>query len=176
MRGRMNAVWVLGVVGLLGCQRANDAPAAPASAAPSQTLTQFELRDIRDGVPSMVLKAREAVAYEDEQRTSVVQPEIVFYQGAKETSKLTAPTGKVLMKTHEVEVWGGVTVVTVDSATLTTERLRYDPVRRKIFSDDPVTLTRPGSVTRGAGLESDPELTRVKILKQTAVISGVKTP
>jgi len=58
-------------------------------------------------------------------------------------------------------------VVSADSTTLTTERLRYDPKVRKIFSSDPVHLEKPDSITDGIGLETDPELRKVKIGHQT---------
>ena len=54
-------------------------------------------------------------------------------------------------------------VVTPDSTTLTTEHMRYDPVRKKLLSDDPVLLEKPDSVTEGKGLEAEPDLSRVKI-------------
>ena len=61
-----------------------------------------------------------------------------------------------------MEAWGGVTVVSSDSSTLTTERLRYDPKVRKIFSNDAVHLEKPDSITDGIGLETDPELQTVQ--------------
>jgi LPS export ABC transporter protein LptC len=70
------------------------------------------------------------------------------------------------METHAVECWGGVTVVSADSSTLTTERLRYDPKRQKIYSSDPVRLEKPDSITEGIGIETDPELSVVKIGRQ----------
>jgi LPS export ABC transporter protein LptC len=65
--------------------------------------------------------------------------------------------------THEVETWGGVTIVSTDSSTLTTERLRYDPKTQIIYSSVAVHLEKPDSVTDGVGLETDPGLKRVKI-------------
>jgi len=149
-------------------------PAGGPGAVPSQVLNQFELQDMRDGVKSMTLIATVARIYEVEQYADVESPKIYFYQKEapeKPSSQLDAPTGRVNMSTHEVEAWGGVTVVTADSSTLRTDRLRYDPRIRKILSDSAVEFSRPGSVTRGVGLESDPELKRARIRNQKAEIT-----
>jgi LPS export ABC transporter protein LptC len=84
----------------------------------------------------------------------------------KPSSRLVAPKGRVDTDTHHVEAWGGVTITTVDSETLTTERLQYDPDKNKIYTDLPIHLERPDSSTDGIGLESDPELQNVVIGKE----------
>ncbi len=146
-------------------------------ATPTQWIEKFNLQDIRNGLKSMSLVAETAQVYETEHYADVAMPFVTFYSldaSNKETSHLRAPQGRVDLTTHAMESWGGVTVVTSDSTTLKTERLRYDPAIRKIVSDSPVELLRPGAVTRGVGLESDPELKRVIIRKQKAVIQEKK--
>ena len=65
----------------------------------------------------------------------VDKPFVWFYKNGQVSSRLIAPLGRVQMETHEIEACGGiVTVVSSDSSTLTTERLRYDPKKQKIFS------------------------------------------
>src|SRR5262249_46138430 len=86
-----------------------------------------------------------------------------FYKQGSVSSVLRAPQGRIKMDTHEVLAWGGVTVVTPDSATLTTEHLRYDPKTQHLRTDDPVRLEKPDSVTEGTGLDADPDLTHVRI-------------
>jgi LPS export ABC transporter protein LptC len=158
-----------GFVGFWGCQR-SPAPASLAGAAPpkvaSQVLENFELQDIRGGVKTMSLKSKEARLFESEQTAEVQNPFLVFYQSGRISSEMRAPAGKVQMLTHEVEAWGGVTIVTPDSTTLTTDRLRYDPRKRLVWSDDKVRLEKPDSITEGEGLRTDPELKRVRIGRQ----------
>lgn len=134
--------------------------------APTEILRDFVMNDVRDGVKNMTLKAVEGRIYEALHTADVDQPLLFFYKEGKESSHLKAPVGRLQMETHEVECWGGVTVVSADSSTLTTERLRYDPKLRKIFSNDPVHLDKPDSLTDGIGLETDPELNTVKIGRQ----------
>ncbi len=114
----------------------------------------------------MTLKSTVARLFEDQHRAELDNPDAVFYKLGKPSSRLTAPQGQVDTQTHAVEAWGGVQVVTVDSDTLTTERLQYDSAKRLIMTDLPVRLERPDTITEGIGLRSDPELQKVWIGKQ----------
>jgi LPS export ABC transporter protein LptC len=143
---------------------AEEANASPSAAeVPSQILKHFEMNDIQNGLKTMTLNSPEGRIYESKQVADVDQPVIYFYKNGHETSRLTAPSGTVKTDTHEVEAWGGVTIVTTDSSTLTTDRLRFDPKTQKIYSKDAVHLDKPDSVTDGVGLETDPGLKKIKI-------------
>ncbi len=133
---------------------------------PTQVLKNFEMNDFKNGDKTMTLRSIEGRIYETQNVADVDQPLIFFYKQGKETSHLSAPAGRVQMDTHEVEAWGGVTVISADSSTLTTERLRYDPKTQKITSTDTVHLEKPDSITDGVGLETDPGLKTVKIGQQ----------
>ena len=124
------------------------------------------MNDMRNGIKNMTLKAVEGRIYESRHLVDVDKPLLFFYKEGKESSRLIAPLGRMQTETHDIECWGGVTVISADSSTLTTERLRYDPKLQKIFSNDPVHLDKPDSVTDGIGLETDPELKTVKIGRQ----------
>jgi len=160
------AVLLVGA-GLLaaGCR-----PSTPeANASPStdrvatQILKDFEMNDVKNTVTTMTLHSVEARIYDSQQYADVDKPVLLFYKRGRVSSRLDAPQGRVQMQTHEVEAWGGVTVVSSDSSTLTTEKLRYDPKVGKIFSKDAVKIEKPDSITQGIGLETDPELQTVKI-------------
>ena len=152
---------------LAGCRDA-ESPSAQAEAlqTPTEILKDFLMNDVRNGVKNMTLKSVEGRIYETRHVADVDRPFLTFYKEGKESSRLTAPEGRLQTETHEVECWGGVTVISADSSTLTTDRLRYDPKVRKIFSNDPVHLDKPDSITDGIGLETDPELKTVKIGRQ----------
>jgi LPS export ABC transporter protein LptC len=159
---------ILGVgLALAGCQEAATpvAQVGPGQA-PTEILKDFVMNDVRSGIKNMTLKSVEGRVYETRHMADVDKPFLTFYKEGHESSRLTAPQGRLQTETHEVECWGGVTVFSADSTTLTTERLRYDPKVRKIFSDDPVHLDKTDSVTDGIGLETDPELKTVKIGRQ----------
>ena len=153
---------------MIGCQ---SEPAAPPPSGgekkAAQVMRDFRLTDIQKGQKNMMLYASEAQLFEEQHMAELEKPDAVFLKQGRPSSRLLAPKGRVDTETHHVEAWGGVTVTTVDSETLTTQRLQYDPVRNLIHTAQPVHLDRPDSVTDGIGLESDPQLQKMVIGKQT---------
>jgi LPS export ABC transporter protein LptC len=147
------------------CQQASQDALAGTSVVrpPTQTLKDFEMNDVSNGAKTMTLQSIEGRIFDALHVADVDKPFLFFYKNGAVSSRLWAPAGRIQMETHDVEAWGGVTVVSADSSTLTTEKLRYDPRVRKIFSDKPVHLDKPDSITDGIGLETDPELQKVKI-------------
>ena len=131
--------------------------------APSQVLKDFQMQDIQDGVKTMVVDSIQGRLVDKDQIAEVDQPVVTFFKQGKVSSVLHAPQGRIQMNTHEVLAWGGVNVVTPDSATLTTDRLRYDPKTQHLVTEDPVHLEKPDSITDGIGMDAEPDLSRVKI-------------
>ena len=119
------------------------------------------------------MKSVEGRIYEVQNVADVDKPLVFFYKQGVVSSRLNSPSGRVKMDTHDVEMWGGVTVVSSDSSTLTTERLRYDPKKRKIFSKDAVRLEKTDSITDGIGFETDPEQRRSKSAGKKCVLKMV---
>lgn len=126
----------------------------------------FDLVDMQHGQRNMTIHATEARLYDEQHLAELTNPDVRFYKEEKPSSRLLAPQGRVDIATHHMEAWGGVTVATVNDETLTSERLEYDPRRNLIYTDLPVHLERPDSVTDGIGLESDPGLQQITIGKQ----------
>lgn len=163
MRGR-GVIFGLALSVLGGCQKEPFSPIdADGLNASSQVLRRFQMQDIQDGVKTMTVDGAEGRLIDAQQATAVTQPVVTFFKAGKLSSVMNAPQGRVLMETHEVQAWGGVTVVSADSSTLTTDRLRYEPVKKLLLSDDDVRLEKPDSITDGHGLEATPDLARVKI-------------
>jgi LPS export ABC transporter protein LptC len=153
------------------CQNSGTSP-TPVEKAPTQILQGFEMQDIQGGQKSMTLRASEGRVFDADQTAELDKPQVTFYKTGQVSSLMTSPLGRVNLQTRVIEAWGGVTVVTPDSSTLTTEKLQYDPKQKKIFSDEKVRLEKPDSVTEGESLEADPELKRVRITRQTVRFKG----
>jgi LPS export ABC transporter protein LptC len=160
-------VLVLGLGWNLGCKPKSpvtaDALTMPGAGAPSQVLKDFQMQDILDGVKTMVVDSIQGRLVDKDQIAEVDRPVVSFFKEGVLSSVLHAPQGRVQMNTHEVWAWGGVTVVSSDSSTLTTERLRYDPKSQHLLTDDPVHLDKPDSITDGVGMDAEPDLSHVKI-------------
>lgn len=133
------------------------------SPTPTQMIKHFQLQDIQNGLKSMTLESIEARLWDLEHVAELEKPFVTFYKKGTISSTLRAPKGKVQTDTHEINAWGGVFVVTPDSSTLKTKRLRFEPRTQKLLSDDDVVLEKPDSITTGHGLETDPDLQRIKI-------------
>jgi len=163
--GRWGVIWLVTGLSLAACRRSSSDANVAGSAVetPTQVLKDFELNDVNKGMKTMSLKAPEARIYDVLQVADVDRPILVFYQNGQLSSRVSAPSGRVRTDTHDVETWGGVTVVSADSSTLTTPRLRYDAKKGKIFSSEAVHLDKPDSITDGVGLETDPGLHTVII-------------
>ncbi len=140
--------------------------------APTQILANFQLQDIQNGTKVMTLNSVEGRIYEQEHRTDLEKPVVVFYKANKIASTLTAPKGQIQMETHDMSAWGGVTVVSQDSSTLTTERLRYDAKLQKMLSEDPVHLEKPDSITDGIGMTATPDLRNINIGHEKVVMKN----
>ena len=159
------AVWAGFAGSWIGCKKAPppDVPVLTGSGKYSQVLKDFQMQDILNGAKNMVVESVEGRLLDSEHVADVDKPRVTFFKQGAVSSHLIAPQGRVGMETHEVLAWGGVTVVTPDSATLTTDRLRYDPQKQRLLSDDPVRLEKPDSITVGVGLDATPDLSRVRI-------------
>jgi len=154
----------IALLAVAGCRR-QPPPSLPAQP-PAQVLDNFQLQEMENGRKSMTLDAVQGRLYDSDHHADLDSPFVTFYKNGAISSTMKAPVGRVDMETHAIEAWNGVTVVTSDSATLTTERLSYDPKKKKIFSNTHVHLERPNSVTDGESLVADPGLTSVIISHQ----------
>jgi len=64
-----------------------------------------------------------------------------------------------------MEARGNVIVLSEDGRRLETPQLRFDPGRNEISGDSAFVLTRPEDVVTGIGFITDPDLTRIRIIK-----------
>lgn len=99
--------------------------------------------------------------------------DIDFFDSLGEiTSNLVGDSGVIREKSDRFQIYGRVVVVTRDSARLETDYLDWDPEVGKIRSDAYVEFTRGEDIMTGWGMEADPDLGRLKILRG---VSGTVT-
>jgi LPS export ABC transporter protein LptC len=160
----------------LGCKQkmSSGGLSLPAAGSVTQVLKDFQMQDILEGRKNMVVEAPEGRILDTQRIAEVDKPHVTFYKKSAVSSVLDAPQGRIQMDTHEVLAWGGVTVVTPDSATLTTEHLRYDPKTQHLLTEDPVRIEKPDSITLGKGLDAEPDLSHVRIGHQKVYIKSAK--
>lgn len=99
------------------------------------------------------LDAEEAEVFEEAGRTSLRSIRITVEDGGL-TWTVTGEEGDLAQASKDVELRGNVVVVASDGLRLETARLRWDGSGERAWTDDPVTLYRPGAVVEGRGLEA----------------------
>ena len=161
-----------GVLGLAftllggGLQPPRAAAPAPAVAAPDLRLGQIHMVETRDGATLWELWADRAELREREGSAVLLkerQPvRIVLYAPQGE---LTCTTNRVVidLPTKDVRLEGAVVARTGQGAELRTESLRWIAATRRLTTDEPVTVSRGGLVSRGRGMEADTGLERVRL-------------
>jgi len=94
-----------------------------------------------------------------------------FYNAdGKHTSNLVARKGRMHESTGKVEALQNVVVVSDSGITLMTEHLIWDPEKKRIFSDQFVTIaTQEGDTLYGLGFESDQDLKNWTIKKPRGI-------
>jgi len=108
--------------------------------------------EARDGV-RWQLDADQAEAYEQLGKTTLRKVKIRIEEQGR-TWTVTGDEGEMTQESKDVVLRGNVVLVSSDGLRLETTRLRWDAAGRRAWTDDPVTVFRPGAVVTGQGLEA----------------------
>jgi LPS export ABC transporter protein LptC len=176
--------WLRALVALLllapGCtSQGSKEPAASSEEGriPDQILEGFSMRITARGVLVSRFRAKQARIYNDEEWVEADTVVVDFYRSTGEhSSTLRADRGTLHTGTKDMDAYGHVVVVSEDGDRLETESLHWRQDADRITTDDPVTLFQEGRVIHGIGLESDPSLTDVTILRPTGEFGDVEVP
>ncbi len=110
------------------------------------------------------------IAMYAEQEYTLLQDSIhvdFFDEFGEKSSTLTARRGRVNDRTRDFEAYENVVVVSNDGTSLTTDRLFWNNVERKIHTDAYVEIVTQNEEIRGNGLESDQSLKNYRIFRVT---------
>jgi LPS export ABC transporter protein LptC len=89
--------------------------------------------------------------------------EIKYFEDSKKYSLITADKAVLDTDTNFMEMTGNVNLKTSSGATLQTEKLFWDDVHKKMYSDEEVTIIKEGSILNGVGFESDVQMKDIVI-------------
>ncbi len=142
---------------------------APSVAAPPEvTLRQIHMVETRGGSTLWELRADRAEVREREGTTvlsRVDRPVEATLYSSQGRLTCTANRVTVDLTTKDVRLEGAVFARSDQGMELRTEGLRWIAATRRLLTDQPVTLTRGGLVSRGRGLEAETDLERVRIFQ-----------
>ena len=166
LRRRSLALIAMAAAAPTACRRA-----ASNSAAPSQVLEDFTLRQTLRGAPVWKLRARAAVLHEEDNLAHLTGPTMEFYKQGKTVSRVTALGGRARLDTHDVLLSSSVVLdAPGEHAILETDSLAYSSKRNLFTTDAEVRMRRPGSRLRGRGIEAKPDLSEIRIFNQQSVV------
>ena len=155
---------------------------------PDQWLEQFKITETQAGLPVWILNSKVAQRFDRRNKITLDDFTIEFMDNKsnrKSNSRsslilakknqtaaavLSAPKGEVNTENKDLTAWGGVEVNSQDGTQLTSERLRYSTLTKKITTDSAIRIVRSDSILIGEGLEASPDLSTVKIFHHQASI------
>ena len=141
-------------------------------AQPEQTFYDYRLIETDGGIRRWVLDSDLMLKYTGRQDVDLVRVNMDFFRDGKYYSTLVADSGVADTRTHDVHVWGHVTITTDDDRRLRTTDLRYTNedglIRNEVYN----VFDRGADVVTGIGLEATPDLDYLVIKEQVAGVIG----
>jgi LPS export ABC transporter protein LptC len=155
---------------LPACQEIREPPVAAVSAlADSADQVMFGVKTLLTdrGLLRAELSADTAFFFDDNTRVEMRKVRTTFFTNTGQRhSVLTAEEGTYNTRLSETEARGNVVVVGEGGRKLTTEQLEYEQGQNEIKSDSAFVFTAPNRRLEGVGFVSDPEMSRIRVLKE----------
>jgi len=150
------------------------------AASPSISLRQVHMIETRDGSKLWEVRADQVEVNEREGftvLTRVMRPIQIAFYSSQGQATCVADRATLDLTTKDVRLEGGVVARSEQGMELKTEQLRWNAASRRLQTDEAVTITRGGLVSRGRGLEAETDLERVRIFENiTSQLRPVTAP
>jgi LPS export ABC transporter protein LptC len=150
----------------VGCGAEPEATQQDGTGYPAQETEAYHTRQTHAGVPVWELWGDRAETYAGDDTMLLHGVKMHFYEEGQESAVLTAESAEVDQVTEFTTARGNVVVVNRDGRKLESEVLNWDPERQLIETDEFVKLTDADQILTGYGLDTDPQLTNVRIHRQ----------
>lgn len=160
------AVFLLGMAGVLVTKSRGARSEGPE---PAQSKADYRIKEVhlqeedRGGRANWQLDADYGEVFEDQGKTLMKKVTIRINEPARAWT-VQGDEGELLRDTKNVELRGHVVVTSSDGLRLQTNRLNWVAKEQRVWTDQPVTISRSGLVVRGQGFESrsKDEVTTIK--------------
>ncbi|MEW6088257.1 MAG: LPS export ABC transporter periplasmic protein LptC [bacterium] len=139
---------------------------------PQLVIDKFSITATNAGKMEWIFYAKKAVVFEDKNLITASEINIDFFfdkKGKEIISHLVSENGNVDTKTNDMEAEGNVVLTTESGNKLNTSKLKWISNDRKFFTDKEVRVEKKDSIVTGLGMEADPNLENVRILKDVKV-------
>lgn len=172
--------WLAGILlAVAACDDSGTAP-RPADALLPDSAEQLgwgvRMRLTNESTARGELLADTTYTYDGGNRFELRVVNVTFFDalGAKD-GQLTAREGTYNKRLNRLEARGNVVVVRADGRRLETQQLVYDELRNQIFSDSAFVLNEPPKrQITGIGFESDPQLTKLRVIRNFKGVAPVQ--
>ncbi len=147
-------LFVVAVAGLLvsRSRRAPDEATGPAPSVADLRVKELDLTEQTAGGGHWRLVADQAEVFDAEGRTSL-RNVTVHVQDRQGSWTIVGAEGDLFRDTKNIEIRHNVVVTSADGLRLETSVLRWDGGRRRLWTDAPVRIVRPGTEVVGRGLD-----------------------
>lgn len=139
---------------------------------PQLVINKFSVTATNAGKVEWIFYARKAVVFEDKNLIDADEISIDFFLDKNEkeiSSHLVARKGNVNTKTNDMEAEGNVVLTTESGNKIFTEKVKWFSAAQKFFTEEAVRVEKKDSIVTGVGMEADPNLENVRILKDVKV-------
>jgi LPS export ABC transporter protein LptC len=123
----------------------------PATSPADLQVKEVDLEEVTKGV-RWQLRAEQALMYEQEGRTNLRNLTVRVFQKDRSWTIL-GEEGDLDQKTKNVEVRRNVVITSSDGLRMDTSVIRWDADAQRLWTDEPVTLSRDGSVIQGTAFD-----------------------
>ena len=130
-------------------------PIGPALTTADLRIKEVDLEEVTKGV-RWRLRAEQALMYEQEGRTNLRNLTVRVFQKDRSWTIL-GDEGDLDQRTRNVQVRKNVVITSSDGLRLDTSIVHWDADAQRLWTDEPVTLSREGSVVQGTGLNMTAE-------------------
>ena len=140
---------------------------------PSNTLWGVDMTFMDSSQTKAKLHAQHVRLYSDRQETMFdtnIRVDFFSATGSR-NAQLTCDSAKVDNKTNNMWAFGHVLVISDSSQNrVETNSMMWDNLKRKLYSNEYVKISRPGEVIEGGvGFESDESISNYRIFKVTGI-------
>jgi LPS export ABC transporter protein LptC len=123
----------------------------PATSTADLRVKDVDLEEVTKGV-RWRLRAEQALMYEQQGRTNLKNLTVRVFQKDRSWTIL-GEEGDLDQKSKNVEVRKNVVITSSDGLRMDTNVIRWDADAQRLWTDEPVTLSRDGSVIQGTAFD-----------------------
>ncbi len=139
------------------------------SSVPDSDINRATIYTYEGGRVSSRIIADRIVQFDTRDSTVAYQLDVdVFDSTGAVQSHLVGDSGIITEQQSRLAAYGDVVLTSSDSTILETERLYWNSRTDSIYTDAFVTITKDGDILSGYGLQADPNLGSIKILRSVS--------